>query len=141
MAGNPRVKRAFDLVITSSGMRRKVIECRPRMQRCLACGRTFVPKQHERLDKHFHGLKSWVMYQHVAHRLSMGTIETMLREFFDLTVSTANIHMFKSLMADYYQPTYKRLLENILAVRVAPHRRDRGDVAVRKSLRLGIHQS
>ena len=111
----PRVKRAFDLVITSSGVRRKVIECRSRMQRCVACGRTFVSMQHDRLDKHFHGLKSWVMYQHVAHRLSMGTIETMLREFFDLTVSTTEIHMFKSLMADYYQPTYRRLLEKILA--------------------------
>jgi len=111
----PRVKRAFDLVITSSGMRRKVIECRTRMQRCLTCGRTFVPKQHERLDKHFHRLKSWIMYQHVAHRISMGTIETMLREFFDLTVSTAEIHMIKSLLADYYQPTYRWLLEKILA--------------------------
>jgi predicted RecB family nuclease len=110
-----RAKRAFDLVITSSGMRRKVIECRPRLQQCLACGRTFLSEQHERLDKHFHGLKSWAMYQHVAHRLSLGTIGTMFKEFFDLSVSTAEIHMFKSLMEGYYEPTYQRLLHKILS--------------------------
>lgn len=110
-----RAKRAFDLVITSSGMRRRVIECRPRLQRCLACSRTFISEQHQRLDKHFHGLKSWAMYQHVAHRLSHGTIQTMLKEFFDLTVNTAEIHMFKSLLASYYEPTYQRLLHKILS--------------------------
>jgi predicted RecB family nuclease len=110
-----RAKRAFDLVITSSGMRRKVIECRVRLQRCLACGRTFLPEQHERLDKHFHGLKSWAMYQHVAHRLSLGTIGTMFKEFFDLSVTPSEIHMFKSLMAGYYQPTYQGLLHKILS--------------------------
>src|SRR5262249_46127347 len=105
----------FDLVITPSGIRRKVIECRPRLQRCLGCGREFLPEQHERLDKHFHGLKSWAMYQHVAHRLSLGTIETMLQEFFGLSVCTPEIHMFKSLLASYYRPTYERLLAKILA--------------------------
>lgn len=110
-----RAKRAFDLVITSSGMRRKVIECRSRLQRCLGCSRTFLPEQHERLDKHFHGLKSWAMYQHVAHRLSFGTIGTMFKEFFDLSVSTAEIHMFKSLLAGYYETTYQRLLYKILS--------------------------
>jgi hypothetical protein len=110
-----RAKRAFDLVITSSGMRRRVIECRPRLQRCLTCGQIFLPEQHERLDKHFHGLKSWAMYQHVAHRLSLGTIGTMLKEFFDLSVNTSEIHMFKALPAGYYEPTYRRLLHKILS--------------------------
>jgi predicted RecB family nuclease len=110
-----RAKRAFDLVITSSGIRRKVIECRSHLQRCLACGRTILHEQHQSLDKHFHGLKSWAMYQHVAHRLSLGTIETMLREFFDLSVCRSEIHMFKSLMAGFYQPTYEGLLDKILS--------------------------
>src|SRR5262249_20630081 len=87
----PRVKRAFDLVITPSGMTRKVIDCRARVQRCLACGKTFIPDEYKRLDKHFHALKSWAMYQHVAHRLSLGMIETMFREFFGLAVYTCEI--------------------------------------------------
>src|SRR5208283_1451456 len=103
-----RTKRAFDLVITSSGVRRKVIECRPRLQRCLACGRTFLHEQHERLDKHFHGLKSWAMYQHVAHRLSLRTIGIMLEEFFGLRVRQCELHLFKSLMVRYYKTTYQK---------------------------------
>src|SRR5262249_17391438 len=48
--GRPRVKRAFDLVITPSGIKRKVIECRALLQRCLACNKVFVPEEHQRLD-------------------------------------------------------------------------------------------
>jgi len=40
----PRVKKAFDLVITGSGLRRKVIECRTRVYRCRPCGRAILPK-------------------------------------------------------------------------------------------------
>src|SRR5262249_36986753 len=73
----PRVKRALDLVFTSGGIKRRVIECRTSVHQCLRCGHAFVPARHERLDKHFHGLKSWAMFQHVAHRLSFATIQTM----------------------------------------------------------------
>jgi hypothetical protein len=111
----PRVKRAFDLVITASGIKRKVIECRTLLQRCLGCNKTFIPEEHQRLDKHFHGLKSWAMYQHVAHMLSLSTIETMFEDFFGLSISSPEIHMFKSLMAGYYRPTYERLLAKILS--------------------------
>ena len=64
----PRVKRAFDLVLTASGVRRRVIEYRTSVHRCLRCGAEFIPEQYQRLDKHFHGLKSWAMFQHVAYR-------------------------------------------------------------------------
>jgi predicted RecB family nuclease len=111
----PRVKRAFDLVFTVGGIKRKVIECRTRVHRCLKCGQEFVPDQHERLDKHFHGLKSWAMFQHVAHRLSLRAIQSMLEDFFGLHIFDSEIHMFKSLMARYYRATYRRFLAKILA--------------------------
>lgn len=111
----PRVKRAFDLVFTSGGIKRKVVECRTAVHRCLICGATFVPEQHQRLDKHFHGLKSWAMYQHVAHSLSLTTIQSMLEEFFGLRVFDSEIHMFKGLLARYYRVTYRGLLDKILA--------------------------
>jgi hypothetical protein len=112
--GRPHVKRAFDLVVTSGGIRRKVITCRTSVYRCLACGKTFVPEEHQRLDRHFHGLKSWAMYQHVAHMLSLSTIETMTEDFFGIRVTNPEVHMIKSLMADHYRPTYDRLLKKIL---------------------------
>jgi hypothetical protein len=55
----PRVKRAFDLLMTPGGIKRKVIEFRTSVHQCRNCGEEFVPEQYQRLDKHFHGLKSY----------------------------------------------------------------------------------
>ncbi len=111
----PRVKRAFDLIHTPAGIRRKVITCKTSVHQCLKCGHTFIPDEYVQLDKHFHGLKSWAMYQHVVHQLSLGAIQSMLEEFFGIRVVNSEIHMFKSLMAQYYKATYDHLLAKILA--------------------------
>ena len=55
------------------------------------------------------------MFQHVAYGMSFGTLEEMLREFFDLGVHKPELHVFKSLFARYYKPTYRRLLKKILS--------------------------
>jgi predicted RecB family nuclease len=115
MGVTARLKRAFDLVITTGGMKRRVIECRATGYRCSQCGHCFTSDRYQRLAKHFHGLMSWAMYQHVAHRLSSGTLEEMFHEFFGLTVSNSEIHMFKSLMAGYYRTTYQKLLPKIIS--------------------------
>lgn len=114
-AQEPRVKIAFDLELTPTGMRRKVIECRTSVHQCRTCGEQFIPPQHQRLDKHFHGLKSWTMFQHVAYRISFSTLQKMFDEFFGLRIVFNEIHMFKSLMARYYKGTYRQLLAKILA--------------------------
>jgi hypothetical protein len=111
----PRCKRAFDLVFSGGCIKRLVIECRAPVHECRGCGRIFVPERHERLAKHFHGLMSWTMFEHVAHRISYEMVEEMLREFFGLTVGSGEIHMIKSLMARYYRPGYRRLLDKILS--------------------------
>jgi len=111
----PRVKRAFDLTLTPTGIRRTVIECRSSVHRCLTCGEEFIPPQHQRLDKHYHGLKSWVMFQHVAYNISLKTLSKMCEEFFGVRVFPPEVHMFKGLMARYYAPTYRRLLAKILS--------------------------
>jgi len=111
----PGVKRAFDLVFSSGAIKRKVIECRTSVHQCLKCSQAFIPQQYERLDKHFHGLKSWAMFQHVAHRLSLGTIQGMVEEFFGVHITRSEIHVFKSVMARYYRAAYRNLLARILA--------------------------
>jgi hypothetical protein len=111
----PRVKRAFALIVTGGGIKRRVIECRAAVHECCSCGRIFVPERYERLAKHFHGLMSWTMFEHVAHRISYEMLEEMLREFFGITVCSPEVHMIKSLMARYYQPGYRRLLDKILS--------------------------
>jgi predicted RecB family nuclease len=111
----PRVKRAFDLVLTRSGIRRRVIEYRTSVHQCLTCSEEFIPHQHQRLDKHGHNLKSWAMFQHVEYRISLETIPKMFDEFFGLRVFRTEVHMFKSLLARYYKPTYRKLFEKILS--------------------------
>jgi predicted RecB family nuclease len=112
---SPKKKRAYDLVITSAGVRRKVIECRAPVHRCLDCGLCFVPEKYERLDKHFHGLKSWAMYQHVVHRVSLQGVSDMLKEVFGIRVHIDEVNLFKELMARYYQLACDRLLQKILS--------------------------
>jgi len=116
----PRVKRAFDLSLTSGGIKRKVIKFRTSVHQCRKCGEEFVPEQHQRLDKHFHGLKSWAMFQHVEHRTSLEIIVKMVEEFFGIRILHTEIPMFKSLMARYYKPTYQRLLKKILCFAKTP---------------------
>ena len=104
-----RRKRAFDLVITSSGLKRRVIECSAPVYQCVQCTHRFVSDKYDRVAKHFHGLMSWAMYQHISYQLSLRTLEELLREFFGLKIGKSEIHMFKLLMARYYQKTYRQL--------------------------------
>jgi hypothetical protein len=108
-----RTKRSLDLVITPGGMHRHVVECRPAAYRCSACGQRFVPDRYRRVATHGHALMSWAMNAHVAHRLSYGTVEELLKESFGLSVTDSEIHMFKGLLARYYRKTYERLLARL----------------------------
>jgi predicted RecB family nuclease len=111
----PRVKRTFDLIFTRGGIRRRVIECRASLYQCRTCNELFIPDRYQRLAKHGHGLMSWAMYEHIAHRTSYGMLEETLKESFDLVVCGPEIHMFKTLLARYYRPGYQRLLDKILS--------------------------
>src|SRR5262249_35190092 len=62
-----------------------------------------------------HSLKSWVMFQHVAYRVSLATIRRMFEEFFEVRISREEVGLFKTLMASYYKTTYGKLLEKILS--------------------------
>jgi len=109
----PRRKRAFDLVITPSGIKRKVIEYTSSIHHCHQCGHYFVPDRYARVAMHLHSLRSWAMYQHVAHRTSFGAIGTMCSDMFGIYVPDTDMVMVKALMAHYYRPTYRALLMKI----------------------------
>jgi predicted RecB family nuclease len=110
-----RHKRSFDLVFTPGGIRRQVIECRAAVHECRTCGKVFIPIQYERMAKHFHGLMGWAMYEHVVHQASYRTVQERFAEFFGLHVADMEVHLFKSLLALYYRPCYRRLLKTMLA--------------------------
>src|SRR3954466_8768089 len=82
-----RVKLAYDPEITASGIRRQVMAAAAVRQRGDDCGMGFLHDRHKRLDKHLHGLKSWAVYQHVVHRVSLRYQSPMFLDCFGLTVS------------------------------------------------------
>jgi hypothetical protein len=112
---SPRVRRAYDLALTPSGIKRQVIEYRSSVHRCLNCRHCFVPEEFQGLDIYGEGLRGWAMYQHVKHRLSLRTIQVMFKEFFGLPMSPSDIHTIKNSMAKDYRPTYEGLLKKILS--------------------------
>jgi hypothetical protein len=109
------VRRAFDLSVTPAGVTRWVIECRSPNHRCGESGESFVPRSYQDLDKHFHSLKSWAMYLHVAQRSSFGTLKELFREFFDVGIADMEFVMIKSLMATTYGTTCRSLMERMVA--------------------------
>jgi predicted RecB family nuclease len=112
---DPRLARlAVDLRITRSGVRRWVTRFTTTWHSCAACGQRFLPADYLQLQEHFHSLKSWAMYEYVAHRKSLANIAETLKDCFGLPVHTSQVSTFKQLLARYYAVTYERLLERIL---------------------------
>jgi predicted RecB family nuclease len=111
-----RVKRqVFDLEMRPSGMVRRVIEYRAVRVRCLDCNRLSSPHKVLRLDPYCHGLKSWAMYQHVQHQISLPKLAALCDDFFHLRLDHAYVHLMKAIMVAYYRPTSKLLMQRLLA--------------------------
>jgi len=113
-----RHKRAFDLLFTPSGIKRRVIECETSVYRCLECGQIFIPERYQRLAKHFHGLVSWAVYNQVAHRVSCSNLSEMIKDFFDLAVCKQELYRFKAMAARYYRTCYKKLIDKIVSSKI-----------------------
>ena len=101
-----RMKLAYDLRVSESGIRRQVILHKAALHYCSECHGYFLPPRYKRAAKHYHTLTSWAMYQYVVHRVSFEMLEDMLKECFNLTISHIEIHMLTSLLARYYRSTY-----------------------------------
>ena len=106
---------AFDLRIAHSGIKRWVTRYRTTWHHCAGCGKRFLPADYIRLKEFCHSLQSWAMYEHVAHRASLPNIADTIRECFNMPICHTQVHAFKQLLAEYYQGTYKRLLEKIVS--------------------------
>jgi predicted RecB family nuclease len=106
---------AFDLRVTRTGIRSCVTRYRTSWHHCARCGKRFLPLDYLRLEEFRHSLKSWAMYEHVAHRTSLQSIAETLRECFNLPIRHNQVHAFKLMLARYYEATYKRLLEKVMA--------------------------
>jgi predicted RecB family nuclease len=110
-----RVKLAYDLKFTAGGIHRQVIRYIAVRHQCEDCRSGFLPEEYKRRDKHLHGLKSWAIYQHVVHRISLHQLEAMLEDCFGLRVGLMEVVMIKTLMARRYHKTRKEILARIVA--------------------------
>lgn len=108
-------KQVYDLMATKSGLSRRVIEYRAIRARCRQCKNISLPPKYRRLCPFRHGVRSWAVYQHVAHQVSLERVATMIDDFFGLHLQHADTHMMKTIMSRYYRPTVNRLLEKLLA--------------------------
>jgi predicted RecB family nuclease len=113
-----RVKAAYDLRFTAGGIRRQVIRCIAVRHQCEDCGQRFLPERYRRRDKHLHGLKSWAVYQHVAHRVSLRQLQDMFEDCFSLTVSIWELMEIKAVMAHRYRATRDQILARIVGGRL-----------------------
>jgi predicted RecB family nuclease len=108
-------KQVFDLKRTSSGLNRRIIEYCAKRFYCLSCKRMFLPPQFKRIDPVRHSVKGWTMYQHVTHQVSFPKVDTMLREFFGIHMAQSYVHLMKAMLARFYRPTYRGILQRLLA--------------------------
>jgi predicted RecB family nuclease len=106
---------AFDLRLTRSGIKRWVTRFTTAWHHCTGCGTRFLPEDYLRLEEFGHSLKSWAMYEYVAHRTSLANIADTIRQCFDMPVHGPQVSAFKQLLARYYEGTYQRLLEKLVA--------------------------
>lgn len=108
-------RQAFDLWISPGGIRRRVTRYTTSRHRCDKCKTEFLPQEYLRLQEHCHSLKSWAMYQHVAHRITFNSVAETLNDCFGLPVHASDVSEWKSGLAQYYEATYRRLMEKIVA--------------------------
>ena len=108
------VRWAFDLRISHGSIRRWVTRFTTTRHQCNTCHRRFLPRDYLRLDVHFHSLKSWAMYEHVAHRASFSNIKQKIRDYFGFPVYQHDVLAFKRLLSQYYAQTYQQLLDKLV---------------------------
>ena len=108
-----RFRQFFDLRIKSTYVRHVTWRVGSYQYRCSRCGREYFPDQYLNHAKYGHSLKSWIVYEHVAHRTSFENLEETLRDLFGLPVGFRDLHEFKSIMANYYRETYRGIMQRL----------------------------
>jgi predicted RecB family nuclease len=113
--GRVRRRQLYDLKFSAGGITRRVIECVARPSSCGGCGKAVFPDQLYRLAKHQHALRSWVVHEHMAHRVGFEKIRAALDQYFGVQVCNVHLLKLKDLMARYYRETYDGLLRRIVS--------------------------
>ena len=111
----PVPKRSLDLRISQAGITRQVTRFRSKVYRCSLCNRSFVSRAYAAKERYGHNLAAWAVHQHIANRITFENLETTVRECFNLPLDFRRIYAFKARLAQYYDKTYRRILEKLIS--------------------------
>lgn len=111
---NNRHRKVVDLVFTSTGVRRVIIQFISSEYRCRKCDITFVPKGYPpyRL-KVGHKLIAWVIFQHFENSQSFRRIVKNFWELFHLYFSKTTFFECKRYFMKFYEATYQDILHKV----------------------------
>ena len=101
----------FDLKFTGGGIKRWVVRYRYNSYRCAACRAEMTT--HPRATKYGPNLRAYVAYLLIEMRLSYQKIQEHLATVFNIPITNTMAHDMKGVMAMKYEPTYRRILEQI----------------------------
>jgi hypothetical protein len=104
---------AHDLRIRHGQIRRWVTQFTTMWHYCAKCQRRFLPLDYLRLEEFFHSLKSWAMYEYVAHRTTLASIAETVRDCFAVRMNTSQVFQIKQALGRYYAETCKVILERM----------------------------
>jgi len=97
-----------DLKFTSSGVKRWIVQYKCCRWECHNCGAFFSPPQQNCSKSRLGlGIIAYAVYHNIGLKLPLGNIAESLQKLFSLQVNTYQI---KTMAAEYYAATYKRLL-------------------------------
>lgn len=106
----------FDLKFTRGGIKRWVVRYRYNSYRCVVCKAQMT--LHPRETKYGQNLRAYVAYLLIEMRLSHQKIREHVATVFNVPITNTMANDMKALMAKKYEPTYRRILEQIASGRL-----------------------
>ena len=105
----------IDLRYFRDGVKRWVTKYMSWQYSCTKCGAIFThPDFPQVTTKYGRGLVSWCIYQNIVGGQNMHRVRKVLAEVFKLSLRHDLLYRFKTAVAEHYQATYARILEEIL---------------------------
>ena len=107
--------RKYDLKITQSGIKRWIVETFASRYRCGRCWKAVSPEKYHATTRQKYGrtLMAWVVYKHVSHSQSYGSIVEELRDVFGYLIPRGSTNRFKRDMAGLCRSSYQMIKEHI----------------------------
>src|SRR5207253_640288 len=103
-----------DLKFTSSGVKRWIVRYGSQRFRCGGCGKTFYAEAYSAAESSFgRNLSAWVIYHHVALRLTYKDVTLSLNDIFGFSFAHSVLARIKPLMGAQHQATCERLKEKL----------------------------